>query len=512
MTTNQSASLAVHGEVKRGHRHMEPKAPLTGGEEAPTARSKFFTIAFFSNRMRAASGLMLTLALSGCTIGPDYQRPDVPLPATFKQMDGWIQAQPVEPLADDRWWTRYRDADLDALIDQIDAANQTLAQAEARYRQALALIASARAERFPTLNTQVSATRSGSAGAVSERYNTNVGLSWLPDLWGRVQRNEQASRADAQASAADLAGVRLAAQSALAQAYFRIRVIDQQQELLAGTMQAYERSLTLTRNQYEAGLAARADVVLAETQLAQVQVQHQDLQWQRAQQEHAIAVLIGKTPADLSLPRDTRVPSLPPLPELVPASLLTRRPDVAAAERAMAAANARIGVAQAAWIPDLTISASGGFQGGLFTNWLTAPYRVWSLGPALAATLFDGGARAAGVDRAMASYDEQVARYRQTVLNAIREVEDALALLRVLDTEAAQQRQGVALAVENETLVANRYQAGIVTYLEVAVAQNTTLNARRTLLSVEGTRLDASVQLLGAMGGGWDGEINKKTF
>jgi len=469
-----------------------------------------FFVSARTARLIAASGVALSLV--GCTIGPDYQRPDTPLPATFKQMDGWVQVQTQVPLVDDRWWTRYQDAELDALIAQIDAANQNLAQAEARYRQALALIASARAERWPTLNTQMSANRSGAGsatgGGVSERYNANLGLSWLPDLWGRARRNEQASRADAQASAADLAGVRLAAQAALAQAYFRIRVIDQQQALLAGTREAYERSLTLTRNQYEAGMAARADVVMAETQLAQVRVQHQDLEWQRAQQEHAIAVLVGKTPAELSLARHAAVPQLPAMPELVPSMLLTRRPDVAAAERAMASANARIGVAQAAWLPDLTLSASGGFQSGLFANWLSAPYRVWSLGPALAVTLFDGGARTAGVDRAMAAYDEQVARYRQTVLEAIREVEDALALLRVLESEIEQQRQVVALAVENEALVTHRYQAGIVTYLEVAVAQNTTLNARRTLLSVEGTRLDASVQLLGAIGGGWDGEIN----
>ena len=412
---------------------------------------------------------------------------------------------------DDRWWTRYQDSTLDALVAQVDTANQNLAQAEARYRQALTFIASARSERFPTISGQASAARSGSgSGATStigERYNANVGISWMPDLWGRVRRNEQASQAEAQASAADLAGVRLAAQSALAQAYFRIRIIDRQQDLLNVTMQAYERSLTLTRTQYEAGMAARSDVVLAETQLAQVRVQHQDLDWQRAQQENAIAVLVGKTPSELSLAHSTDIPHLPPLPELVPATLLQRRPDIVSAERAMAAANERIGVAEAAWFPDLTLSASGGFQSGSFADWLTAPYRVWSLGPALAATIFDGGARSAAVDRAEAAYDEQVARYRQTVLDAMREVEDALALLRVLEAEVEQQRQVVALAEENQRLVSNRYQAGIVTYLEVAVAQNTTLNARRTLLGVEGSRLDASVQLLGALGGGWDGDV-----
>jgi len=448
----------------------------------------------------AAAGL-----LAACTVGPDYQRPDVSLPATFKQLDGWVQTQPFEVLPDDRWWARYQDPELAALITQIDATNQTLAQAQARYRQAQTLLANAQAQRSPSASLQASATRSGTVSAVSERYNANLSLAWLPDLWGRVRREVEASRADLAASVADLAGVRLAAQTALALAYFRVRVIDQQQDLLAATHSAYERSLTLTRNQYEAGIAARADVVLAETQLAQVRVQQQDLTWQRAQQEHAIAVLIGQPPAALSLASHASIPAVPPLPELLPITLLQRRPDVAAAERAVAAANARIGVARAAWLPDLTLSVSGGYQGIRAADWLAAPYRIWSLGPALAATLFDGGARAATQTRALANYDEQVARYRQTVLDAVREVEDALVLLRVLATEIAEQRRVVTLAEENEALVTHRYQAGIVTYLEVAVAQNTTLGARRTLLTAEGTRLEASVQLLAALGGGWQG-------
>jgi len=455
--------------------------------------------------VKALIPAVLALTLTACTVGPDYQRPDVTLPAAFKHLDGWVQVQPVEAIADERWWTRYQDPELVALIEQIDTANQTLAQSEARYRQAAALLASAQSQRFPNASAQTGATRSGTAGAVSERYNVSLNLSWLPDLWGRVRREVEASEADLAASAADLAGVRLAAQTALALAYFRVRVIDQQQDLLAATRAAYERTLTLTRNQYEAGIAARADVVLAETQLAQVRVQQQDLTWQRAQQEHAIAVLVGQTPATLSLAENARIPHLPPLPELVPITLLQRRPDVAASERAVAAANARIGVARAAWLPDLTLSASGGFQGARAADWLSAPYRVWSLGPLLAATLFDGGARSAAQTRALAAYDEQVARYRQTVLDAVREVEDALVLLRVLEAEIAEQRRVVALAEENEQLVTHRYQAGIVTYLEVAVAQNTTLNARRTLLSIEGTRLEASVQLLAALGGGWRG-------
>jgi len=456
-------------------------------------------------RVKRVTAAALALLLTACTVGPDYQRPEVVLPAAFKHVDGWVQVQPVEAMADARWWTRYQDPELAALIAQIDAANQTLAQAEARYRQAAALLASSQSQRSPNASAQTGATRSGTASAVSERYNVSLTLSWLPDLWGRVRREVEASSAELAASAADLAAVKLAAQTALALAYFRVRVIDQQQDLLAATRAAYERTLTLTRNQYEAGIAARADVVLAETQLAQVRVQQQDLTWQRAQQEHAIAVLVGLAPAALSLAENTRIPHLPPLPELIPLTLLSRRPDVAATERAVAAANARIGVARAAWLPDLTLAASGGFQGVRAADWLSAPYRVWSLGPALAATLFDGGARSAAQTRAQAAYDEQVARYRQTVLEAVREVEDALVLLRVLAAEASEQRRVVALAEENERLVTHRYQAGIVTYLEVAVAQNTTLTARRALLTAEGTRLAASVQLLAALGGGWQG-------
>lgn len=468
-------------------------------------------------RRLAAAGLALLLA--GCAVGPDYETPAMAVPAGFKQMQGWVPAQSVQPMTDDRWWARYDDPVLDGLVAEVDVSNQNLAQAEARYRQALALIAGSRAGFFPTVGADAGVTRSGggnggssnfggvNAGGPDNRYDAGLAISWLPDLWGRVRREVEASRADAQASAADLAAVRLAAQSALAQAYFRVRILDRQSELLAQTLDAFQRSLDLTRNQYEAGLVSRSDVVLADTQLAQVRVQLRDLDWQRAQQENAIAVLSGRAPADFGLARTAQVPRLPAIPQAVPSLILQRRPDVASAERAVASANARIGVAQTAWFPDLTLSASGGYQSGSFADWISAPFRYWSLGPALAATLFDGGARAAEVDRAMAAYDEQVARYRQTVLTAFQETEDALAVLRVLESEIEEQRRVVALAEENENLVTNRYRAGMVSFLEVAVAQNTTLSARRTLLDLEGSRLDASVQLMAALGGGWDGNL-----
>ncbi|MEI2415250.1 efflux transporter outer membrane subunit [Orrella sp. JC864] len=475
-------------------------------------------------RRPALAALLAALALAGCAVGPDYQRPQAPVPAAFKQQDGWRTAQPGSVPSDPRWWRRYGDENLNRLVDEIDISNQNLAQAEARYRQALALLRGAQAGHAPTLGANVSATRSGSGGggnggsdydlggrgggSSGTRYEASLSASWMPDIWGRVRRQVEAGRADAQASAADLAAARLAAQSELALAYIRLRVFDRQQILLGQTVKAYERSLTLTRNQYEAGLAARADVVLAETQLEQVRVQLRDIDWQRAQQENAIAVLAGRTPSTFSLPPDGSLPTLPEIPPVLPATLLERRPDVASAERAVAAANARIGVATAAWFPDLTLSVSGGLQSGSFSDFISAPYRVWSLGPALAATLFDGGLRRANLDQADAAYDEQVARYRQTVLDALRETEDALVLLRVLRIEIAQQRRVVALAEENENLVTNRYREGLVSFLEVATAQNTTLQARRSLLDLLGTQLQATVQLTAALGGGWDGDLS----
>ncbi len=461
---------------------------------------------------------LAALLLAGCAVGPDYRQPEIAMPAAFKQQDGWRTAQPGSIAPDSRWWRRYGDTQLNALVEQIDVSNQNLAQADARYRQALAVLRGARAGFSPTLGANAGATRSGGGGdggfntggqgSSGNRYEATLSASWMPDIWGRVRRQVEAGRADAQASAADLAAARLSAQSELALAYIRLRVFDRQQILLAQTIEAFERSLRLTRNQYEAGLAARSDVVLAETQLQQVRVQLRDLDWQRAQQENAIAVLIGQAPSGFGLAANGSLPELPQVPAALPATLLERRPDIASAERAVAAANARIGVATAAWFPDLTLSVSGGLQGNSFGDWISAPYRVWSLGPALAATLFDGGLRSANIEQADAAYDEQVARYRQTVLDGLRETEDALVLLRVMNTEVEQQRRVVELAEENENLVTNRYREGLVSFLEVATAQNTTLQARRTLLDLLGTRLQSTVQLMVALGGDWDGDLS----
>ncbi|QBR39330.1 efflux transporter outer membrane subunit [Kerstersia gyiorum] len=447
---------------------------------------------------------MLTalLVLAGCASGPGYQRPAAleDMPASFRQMDGWRTATPGQALTDTAWWQRYQDPVLTELLTRIDGHNQNLLQAEARLRQAEALIGRARAAGMPTAGANAGYTRSTGG---TNNYSTGLNISWLPDIWGRVQRDTEAAQAAAQASAADVAAVRLGLQSNLAQAYFRLITLDRQAELLAATEQAYIRAAELTRNQYEAGISARADVVLAETQLEQVRAQRYNIAWQRAQNEHAIAVLAGAAPSALQLAEQQTLPALPPLPQALPASLLERRPDIAMAERNMAAANARIGVAASAWFPDLTLNTSGGFQHNSLNHWLTAPSRVWSLGPALALTIFDGGARQATLEHAEAAYDEQVARYRQTVLEALRETEDALAALRTRAQEIERQEKVVALAEENLRLVMNRYQAGIVTYLEVTTAQTTELNARNTLFALQGEQLAASVQLIAALGGGW---------
>lgn len=451
---------------------------------------------------------LLAMLLAGCAMGPDYVRPDTPgqTQAAFGQLDGWTPAAGLVREVETDWWKAFGDARLDAWMPEIELSNQTLAQAVARARQSAALAAAAQADFYPQVGSNASLTRQGTASGVNNQFGLSANASWLPDIWGRVSRQVEAGRADLDASQADLAAVKLAMQLQLAQQVFGVRVLDAQKVVLEGAVQAYLRSLQLTQNQYEAGLVARSDVVQAQTQLKVARVQLSELEWQRAQMEHAVSVLLGRTPGTLDWAGQPGfMPSLAPVPTLVPSIWLASRPDIVAAERRVAAANARIGVAQTAWFPDLTLGGSGGWQGSRASQWLSAPYRIWSLGPALALTLFDGGKRSAALEQAEAQYDETVAAYRQKVLDAFREVEDALAVLRVLETEAGQQAQVVALAEEGERLVYNRYQSGMVSFLEVTVAQNTTLAAQRTMLDLEGRRLDAAVKLLAALGGGWQG-------
>ena len=482
---------------------------------------------------RKAFLLSLTLLLSACAVGPDYVRPSVETPAAFKEIDGWKRAQPQTAAAGSGWWAIYGDPLLDSLEKQVSISNQNLAQAEARYRQARALVQGTRAGLLPTLGANVSSNRSGSSangivGGQSTQVATNpttgvttttgggsgggptnsnrltLDASWELDLWGRVQRSVEADRASAQASAGDLEAARLSAQAQLAQNYFGLRSLDTQEQLLERTLADYRRSVLLTQNQYDAGIVAKSNLILAQSQLKTTQAQALDLGVQRAQLEHAIALLIGKAPADFSISHAQLAAVVPVIPVSLPSELLERRPDIAAAERRVEAANAEIGVATAAYFPRLTLSATGGAQSSTLGNLLSLPNRFWSLGPQLAASLFDGGLRRAQVEQASAVHDGTVAAYRQTVLNGFVEVEDNLAALRILEQEAAVQDEALQLARRSVELTNNQYKAGIVNYLNVVQVQAAALASERTSLDLLNRRLTASVQLVKALGGGWN--------
>ena len=469
----------------------------------------------FSRGSRFVSLALCSVLLSACAIGPDYQRPGVTTPVQFKQAEGWRQANPSDALARGAWWELYGDRQLDALVLRLNSSNQTVAQYEAQYRQAQALVRSTRGALFPTLDLSAGKTRSsqgtGSSGSslsqsssgIRNTYTTQLGVSWEADIWGKLRRGLEADRASAQASLADLAAMRLSLQSELVQNYLQLRVIDEQKRLLEATVQAYQRSLDLTQNQYRAGISGKDAVFLAQTQLKSTQADLIDLAWQRAQLENAIAVLIGMAPSEFSLADNIDIPALPAIPLAVPSQLLERRPDIAAAERSVMAANAEIGVAKTAYFPDLTLSLAGGYSSSSFSNWVSLPNRFWSVGPQLAMTLFDGGQRAAEVDRSEAAYDQTVAQYRQTVLDGFREVEDYMSQLKVFDEEASVRNEALQAARESLRLTSNQYKAGLIGYLDVVNVQATALSNERSVLTLMQSRLVASVQLIAALGGGW---------
>ena len=465
------------------------------------------------------ASLLLTL-VSGCTVGPDYQRPDVATPASFKENQGWKLAQPADELPHGKWWAIYDDPDLNALVEQVARNNQGVAQAEASYRAATALVDAARSNYFPVVSADASITRSGggragstggtaSSGSRGSTVRTvSLGASWEVDLWGRVRRQVESQRASANASASDLAGIVLSRQASLASSYFQLRLVDAQKQLLDDTIAAYGRTLQVTRNRYEGGVSARVDVAQSETQLKNTQVQAIDLGVARAQLEHAIALLLGKPASEFSIPTRSwqafeakRVPAVPQ--SGLPSQLLERRPDIASAERRVAAANAQIGVAKAAYFPSLGISASGGFSSAEAAGLFSAPNRFWAIGPALAETLFDGGLRRAQTAQAMANYDANVAAYRETVLAGFAEVEDQLAALRILEQEADAQDDALASARQSLELTLNQYKAGTVSYLNVVTVQATALASERNAVSIFGNRMIASVGLVRALGGGW---------
>jgi NodT family efflux transporter outer membrane factor (OMF) lipoprotein len=451
------------------------------------------------------------LVIAGCASGPDYVRPVFPSPAAYKEAGQWKSAQPQDVDTNQPWWAPYGDTDLDALVAQANAANQDIRIAEAQYRQARAAVQLARAAFWPTVGAGVSVGRARtqtSAGPVTTGNNSlTLDASWEPDIWGRVRRSVEAGEAAAQASAADLAAARLSIQAELVQDYLQLRVTDVQKDLLHQTEQEYRKALALTHSQYRAGVATGADVALAETQLYSTNAQAIDLDVQRTQLEHAIAMLTGRAPAEVSIlarPAGDLGLALPEVPATLPSQLLERRPDIAAAERRAAAANASIGVAQSAYFPNLILSAAGGFTNGSFSQWLSAPSRIWSLGAALAATIFDGGARRAQTDAAVAAYDASAAQYKRTVLAGFQEVEDNLAALRVLGEERTVQDAAVRSAGVAARASLAQYRAGTANYLSVVTSQSALLTNQRTAVQLLGRQLVANAALVKALGGGWN--------
>lgn len=459
----------------------------------------------------ATAQVATVLALTSCASGPSYVRPDFQTPQAYKETGPWKLARPQVADASQPWWTRYADVDLDALVAQANAANQDMRIAEAQYRQARAAAQLARSGFWPTVGTGVSVGRARtqtSAGPVTIPNNSlTLDASWEPDIWGRVQRFVEAGEAAAQASAADLAAARLSIQAELVQDYLQLRVTDVQKDLLHQTEQEYRKALALTHSQYRAGVVTGADIALAETQLYSTSAQAIDLDVQRTQLEHAIAILTGRAPAEVSIPArpagDLGL-ALPEVPGALPSQLLERRPDIAAAERRAAAANASIGVAQSAYYPNLLLSAASGFTHTGFSQWLTAPSRIWSLGAALAATIFDGGARRAQSDAAVAAYDATTAQYKRTVLAGLQEVEDNLAALRILGEERNVQDAAVRSAGVAARASLAQYRAGTATYLSVVTSQSALLNNQRTAVQLLGRQLIANAALVKALGGGWN--------
>jgi len=467
--------------------------------------------------MRKRSSLipLLALSLAACAVGPDYKRPAIDTPAVFKEApQGWKPAEPQDAQAREKWWEVFGDSELDGLVERVAGANQTLREALANYNRAQSLGRQARSDYFPTLSGGASTSRGstsngiGNGGAVTVDA-VSLSAAWEPDLWGRVRRNVESENATVAASRADLESTRLSLQAQLVQNYFQLRIAEAQRALFDEAVQAYTRSLELTRNRYTQGVVTRADVVQAQAQLASAQAQYTEADIARAQLEHAIATLVGVAPSALTIapqPALARTITLPSVPGLLPSQLLERRPDIAGAERRVAAANAQIGVAQAAWFPVLDLSGSLGYRSTGWANLISAPNRLWSLGASLAETIFDGGRRSATVDAALASYDASVANYRQTVLTAFQEVEDNLATLRVLADEADYQREAVRAARESLELTTNQYKAGTVSYLNVITAQTTLLGNQQSELNLRSRQLTASAVLIRALGGGWQAQ------
>jgi NodT family efflux transporter outer membrane factor (OMF) lipoprotein len=484
--------------------------------------------------MNRTAAIVVLLSLSGCMVGPDYRRPPPasdPTPAykeaAFTEVNGvtFRPALPRDTVDRGPWWTIYGDPELDRLMAEIDVSNQTLKENEAAYRQAVALIRQSQSSLYPTVGYSASILQSssssrrlssgsviaaGSGSGSSGQYSLGGTVTWEADVWGRIRRTIESDAAAAQASAADLASARLSIESSLAIAYFSLRISDERSALYRQSIAAYQRSLDIVRNQMNAGTASRLDFAQAQTLLEQTRALYTAEGANRAQFEHAIAALVGKMPAELSIGTAPAPGTVPTLEAGTPSALLERRPDIASTERQMQAANAQIGVAQAAYYPDFTFNASISFFSTVIGSLLQIGSSVWSLGPQLAGTLIDGGSRAAQVEGARANYDRTVATYRQTVLTAFQQVEDALAQQRYFAEQEAIQRRAVAAAREAEQLSLNQYRAGTVAYTTVITAQTTALSAQQTLINIRLNRFSTSATLVTALGGGWrDSDLPK---
>ena len=451
--------------------------------------------------------LCLLLPLCGCMVGPRYERPAAIVPATYKEAPGWTRAAPADNVEKGDWWEVYHDPVLNRLEPLVSISNQTLAADYAAYKQSLAIVQEVRGGLFPTVGVTGSAKRSGSGGSSDSSQSSGTfegDASWVPDIWGKIRRQVEGEEAAEQVSAAALANATLSAQATLASDYVNLRMQDAVITLLQQTVEAYRKGLQITENQANAGVASPLDVITARTQLEVAQSQLINAGVTRAQYEHAIAVLVGKPPADLSLDPGQLIAEIPQVPDGMPSSLLQRRPDIAAAERGMAQANAQIGIAVGAFFPDLTLSALGGFSASPINGLFSAGNSLWSLGTGASGTLFEGGSRRASVSAAKAGYEQSVATYRQTVLTAFQQVEDALSTLRILARQAISEQVAVKDAERAAQIALDEDQAGTQPYTTVVTAQVTLLSSQQTALVVQKDRLLASISLIQALGGGWN--------
>jgi NodT family efflux transporter outer membrane factor (OMF) lipoprotein len=455
--------------------------------------------------MKKLTLIATAILATGCAVGPKYEVPTAANPAQFKEAEGWLAAAPADALERGPWWTLFGDDTLNQLAASVEVNNQNVAAAAAAYAQARAIVAEQRASLFPVVSLDASGNRSGGGGdtRTASNYRVNLGASWEPDIWGSLRAGVSGAQASAQASAAALASARLSAQGELVANYLSLRALDAEKQLLDTTVEGYQRVLQITQNRLDAGVAGKSDLLQAQTQLANARADQLSLVRQRAQLEHAIAILLGKAPAEFSLAAAPWQLTVPEVPVGLPSTLLQRRPDIAAAERRVAASNEQIGIARAAYFPNLNLSASYGFGASQVSGLFSASNSLWGLGVSAAQAVFNAGAIGARVDQTRAARDQAIAQYRQTVLSAFADVEDQLAATRVLSQQQDLRRQASEAADQVEQQMVNRYRAGQVSYTEVVQAQVTALNARRALVQIQSDRQTTAVALIQSLGGGW---------